>query len=737
MAWAMVTGMVVATSAAAGAAPIGGRPVTASQVADCAGLVAHPALTLGPDNGVVGESYALIADSGGTVPAKGDTVTMVFDGPRTAWLLLTSAGGDLSFSGSYSYSGPTMSLSFTASGFSRKGTFHFAPGQAEVTLPFQALSTKPGSSKWAVQPVDPMGGATAVALATMAQTTTGATPAAVVEAAANFIAGQTGAPITQSPQFAALARADAAARPGVQHPLARLGSFAVRGQPAAPALMGAPRPDAAPGGPVLDRYNPMINGITELPDGLDMQTTFGASVDMPLLDGLETPGSTGETLTKDGTFSNALNIDKSVPSPHNAISDPKNKTALFFLPFQGSQKNQFLRYQFSINNSGYIYAIAVQEFFDPYIAQEEGLLTQDGYKAPVVLGPEDSTTNKPTATTATVFNFIKAMKKNPGVVYFESHGGPDGSVITADFLGNTQLTACTNFLAIRAQLMKMGMPGDAVGLGAPPLSGTSPTYNAIYLSLHPVFWKWLHNGRRVDLTHSLVYLSVCDVDQDPSLAVEVGARALFTYNVDVEERFSNTVGLYLLTMLTKKSFTAEEVYYNMLLVDETGTTVYAPDLTFNGLFKRQQDVTAKNLAENNEDRARKKLPPQPPGPKSDIYNVLDAYGTQTYGTTFPYISNGWLSKDVQGGAIFYLIISGREQSTGGTVKQGLKNLKICWDAWWSKGKLPGISSVFCQQAVAGYPPTPDEYWYARYLLSGVRKGFSDFYVPRFTLNDGA
>jgi hypothetical protein len=63
-------------------------------------------------------------------------------------------------------------------------------------------------------------------------------------------------------------------------------------------------------------------------------------------------------------------------------------------------------------------------------------------------------------------------------------------------------------------------------------------------------------------------------------------------------------------------------------------------------------------------------------------------------------------------------------------------LKICWNAWWSKGTLGGISTT-CDQAAPGYAPSPDEYWYARYLLTGKQQGFSDNYVPRFTLNDGS
>jgi hypothetical protein len=265
------------------------------------------------------------------------------------------------------------------------------------------------------------------------------------------------------------------------------------------------------------------------------------------------------------------------------------------------------------------------------------------------------------------------------------------------------------------------------------------TKSSIFLELGPEFWVWVHDGLKVDLTHSLVYLGACDTDQNPTLAPAIGARALFDYYTDADDDFSSEVGYYLVQMLSKKSFTAEEVYYNMLLIDETGTTVYEPDKGFNEVFANQEATLTKQAKETGAEGARNQLGPQPWSPKSEIYNVLDAYGTQTYGTTVPYIGHGWLSssnEDVNGGAIFYLVVAARAPSTGGTVKTGLKNLTTCWNAWWSKKKLAGVTSQSCDQMTPGYPPSANDYWYARYLLSGKEKGFSGVYVPRFTLNDG-
>jgi hypothetical protein len=676
-------------------------------------------------------SLSLVSDSGGTVPAAGDTVSLVFDGPSTVWILYTSNGGDLSFSGTYTYSGSRMTLSFTASSFARHGSFHLDLNQSTVTLPFHVLSSTAGTSTWDVGPVDPVGAGMAVAMAAVSATSTGVTPADLIEDVANYVSAATGAPISQDPQFTALVAADRSIGPARRQARPVLASFVSQARPAPITLAaqyvstrpGAHASGSGAGRAVLARFNPLVDGITELPDGIDLQSYYGATVTVAFLGQTDTPGTAGEPLTPDGTFSNVLNINKSVRSPRNPISDPPNKAALFFMPFQGPSAGKSLDYQWGISG-GRITQISVQQFFDPNVPQEESALEGDGYAAPKVL----------TGTSANVFALIKALKKDPGVVYYNSHGASDGTVLTGDFLGNNLTAAIAAFKVLDNKLYKMGAPKSAFALGS-PLEKATETKNAYYFALNPNFWQWLHNRQHVDLTHSLVYLDACDADANPWLAIYVGARAFFAWNVDVADPLGNAVALYLLTMLTKKSFTAEEAYYNMLLIDETGHTVYTQDSDFTDTFAPEQRTLARTAKQNAEQRAKEGLPPQPNQPKSDIYNVLDAYGTQTYGDTIPYIGSGWLSDNVDGGAIFYLLVAARAPSLGGTIKQGLRNLNICWKAWWSKDKLGGISTT-CDQAAPGYAPNADEYWYARYLLSGKKQGFDDEYVPRFTLNDG-
>jgi hypothetical protein len=695
-----------------------------------AGSVTLREAELDPPVLVDGVTLSLVSDSGGTVPAAGDTVSMLFDGKSTVWALYTSNNGDLSFSGTYSYSGSRMTLQFSANGFTHHASFSLALDQSTVTLPFHVLSGSPGTSRWVVSPVDPVAAGVAVAMATVSSTTSGVTPADLVEAAADYVSAATGAPISEGPQFTALVAADREIRPAAHRALPALASFVSHVGPASYILTGrytatgqkvhASTPDRS----AMAKFNPLVDGITELPDGIDLQNYYGATVTVAFLGSTDTPGSAGEQLTPDGTFSNVLNINKSVRSPHNSISDPPSKTALFFLPFQGPSPGRSLQYTWELSR-GRITSVGVQQFYDPNIAQEESALEGDGYAAPQLL----------TGTAASVFALIKALKKDPGVVYYNSHGGPDGTVLTGDFLGNTLDAALAAWAKLVGKLRKLGAPKSAFALGSPLDAGT-PTRNAYYFALNPVFWQWLHNRQHVDLTHSLVYLDACDADANPLLATYVGARAFFAYDVDVADPLGNAVALYLFTMLTKKSFTAEEAYYNMLLIDETGQTVYSNDNDFNEVFAPEQRTLAKAAQENAEERAREKMGPEPNQPKSDIYNVLDAYGTQTYGDTVPYVGSGWLSDNVSGGAVFYLLVAARAPSLGGTIKQGLRNLTTCWNAWWSKGKLGGISTT-CDQAAPGYAPNADEYWYARYLLTGKHQGFSDEYIPRFTLNDGS
>ena len=567
------------------------------------GLVTLREAELKPPVPVDGVTLSLVSDSGGTVPASGDTVSMLFDGKSAAWILYSSNNGDLSFSGTYSYSGSRMTLEFLASGFNHHASFSLALDQSTVTLPFHVLSASAGTSRWVVSPVDPVAAGVAVAMATVSSTTSGVTPVDLVEAAAEYISAATGAPISEGPQFTALVAADREIGPVPYRAHPALVSFVSHVPAATYTLAGlytaaAQRVNASDGGRIaMAKFNPLVDGITELPDGIDLQNYYGATVTVAFLGSTDTPGSAGEQLTPDGTFSNVLNINKSMPSPHNPTSDPPSKTALFFLPFQGSSPGRSLQYSWTLSD-GRITSVGVQQFYDPNIAQEESALEGDGYAAPQLL----------TGTNANVFALIKALKKDPGVIYYNSHGGPDGTVLTGDFLGNTLDTALAAWAKLVRKLRKLGAPKSAFALGSPLDAGT-PTRNAYYFSLNPVFWQWLHNRQHVDLTHSLFYLDVCDADANPLLATYVGARAFFAYDVDVADPLGNAVALYLFTMLTKKSFTAEEAYYNMLLIDETGHTVYSNDNDFNDVFAPEQRTLKKAAEENAEERAREKLAP--------------------------------------------------------------------------------------------------------------------------------
>ena len=97
------------------------------------GSVALREAELKPPVLVDGVTLSLVSDSGGTVPAAGDTVSMLFDGKSAAWILYTSNNGDLSFSGTYSYSGSRMTLEFSASGFNHHASFSLALDQSTVT----------------------------------------------------------------------------------------------------------------------------------------------------------------------------------------------------------------------------------------------------------------------------------------------------------------------------------------------------------------------------------------------------------------------------------------------------------------------------------------------------------------------------------------------------------------------------------------------------------------------------
>lgn len=637
----------------------------------------------GPVDQPVQVTLSLLHDSSGEGPAAGATVELVFAPPDDARFLALSDSGTLSYDGTWSIQSDQLTVDFAAPDFTRHGTFAMSYTTAPLTIPFQVFTGESGTSTWSVAPTDPVAGALDLADAAAA-TADGVTPSDYVSAAADYVAAVTGVPVVD--------RTTAVSS----------------GADAAPVSL-----NTAPAGDVqlADQCVPTISQIIEFTDAIRLQMACGSTVVIPMLSpGGGVAGATGDL--SPGPFSTIPLVDNNPARPGTGIDDPPNKRALLFEPFAGVRT-----FVLQPTGKGTV-TLTVGGFANENVNAVNALVA-DGYD---VHSPSPLLKDS-----ATVANLISAVSgRTPGVLYIDSHGDSQGDLLTGDFLGVDLKSANAALAKVAAQ---NGIPPADLGQGYVDVQGMHAAggaatprgafQRAYMLVLKPAFWTWLRTAHGADFSRSLVYVAACDTDQSDALRNAIGARAYFAFRTPVSPALTLAVGQYLTGLLLKPSFTSEEAYYNMLRIDAQRTTVYSDDNDFKGI------LDAGGVDSRSSD---------PTVTEAGIVNVLDAYGSRD-GTMVPYTGNGWLTSGLDEGQIFYLLTAARAGSDEDT-KQGLSNLKGCWDTWWSIGTLPGIASPYCQKWNDGSAPSQDEYDYALYLLTGQKHAFSGTPVPRFTLNDG-
>jgi hypothetical protein len=660
-------------------------------------------------------AYSLTRDSDGQVPAKGDSVTLMFAGQGVAWFLATSSGGDLSYQGTWTYGGGKISLSFTANGFTRKGTFPADLGASSIVIPFQAFSAKPGTSTWAETATDPAGGAEAVVLAAAEASANGLTTDQIVTTAAQYVSSMTGAPISAGPGFSSISggsstssSSDAALYTTTPR-LSSVGAFRSRHSLAPEAPGGTARlaPLARSADSFWNSDGVGVTGVIELSDAILLQLTNTRTVTVILVP--NTVGGSGAAL-KQGPFASDPRTDLVPQAPGIATDDPPVKKAFFWEPF-----NAMIIRTWTSSDGTHLSATTtgLSQFY--HFDQEQTMLEDDGYQ---VLRATDGG--------ATVAKLIQDLSgSTPGLIFLNSHGGSNGILLSGDDLGTALGPAWLAFYALQKKLSDTyGMPPKDISLGAAPVeaapscggggcpASAAPEQVVYDAAINPAFWSWLRTKHGADFSHSLVFVSACETDQAEALRNAFEARAYFAFMWTTTAELAGAVEFYLITEITRPTVTAEEAYYNMLRIDTSGLEAYSFDSILNGVFSAQQ--------KNN-----------PAGVSAGIYRVLNAYGWNG-STMVPYVGNGWLTTGLDEGEIWTMLWAAR---WGRDTKQGVANLEGCYTSLWSHFELGGITST-CQQWTDGNVPTKNEYDYVIYLLTGKDLGFSHTLVPRFTANDG-
>jgi hypothetical protein len=162
----------------------------------------------------------------------------------------------------------------------------------------------------------------------------------------------------------------------------------------------------------------------------------------------------------------------------------------------------------------------------------------------------------------------------------------------------------------------------------------------------------------------------------------------------------------------RRTRTAEEVYYNILRIQNTGQMIYSEDTALDGKIW----VLG--------------------APDSRDANGLMGYAPDSEtGLMAAYRSKGWLNTpDTTPQGIWWLLHGAR---WSGSAAGGASTLKRCYEDFWKQNNAGGLADPLCNALTPGYIPQLSEVAYASYLLDAAPSVAADiFYFPRFTLRDG-
>jgi hypothetical protein len=641
-----------------------------------------PPLVTDPDATAMAISLSLVSDSSGMTPASGDAVEILFEPPNTVHLLALDANdpaNSLSFQGTYTMTATNLTVSFTASGFVRSGSVAFDATKATLTLPFQVFSSDKGTSAW------------------------NRNVALISQNAQDLFSSLSAA----SPLNLSLEQRSSRVFDWVTH------YVAVHADVAAQALrQNTLAPHIALGLPWF--IAPYITGCYLSSDGTEFVCDYSdGSQSSTIVYQWEPLGAT--TLTVSPLASDpriALSV-----TPATDDANPPNKTALFIAPFDAMK--YYAHYPLASGGTaeGTVYGFHQ----DDNLSGAQSVLEDAGYKVQNLLNED--------ATVPAIVNALTGP--TPGYIYYSTHGGSNGFVGTGQFLGYGFDDAYQALQGVFATLRNTNHLGDlldyevttgdipkTLGYMCVTASVGTTKGDACYVALTPYFWKWLHESRGVDFRNSLFMMGACLTDHNPDLRSWIGARAYFDYTITIPGPFSGAVFQYFGKTLARHTHSAEESYYNVLRVVNSGQMVYPEDELFN------------NLTNFN------------------VKNGVDVQGAfhgwfPNGGTMVDYQKAGWLDEPAGGGAsgnanpgyIWLLLSAGR---WGGNAKQGGNNLADCWKTAWSKGTT-GDTGTWCAMAAPGQAAKQGEVAYAGWLLTG-ESGYAgmplaESPVARWTLND--
>ena len=483
-------------------------------------------------------AYLFVHDSGGGSPSAGAQFALLFAAGGEAYVYASNATQGFADAGSFSYSGGQLSLHFATADLKVDATFALSLPESRVTMPFQVLSSKKGTSLWQQEPLALDQGILAVYNAAVNATALNLTTAEAGQRAYEF------------------AQAWLAAGP-------RGGS---RAGDRLPAQL---RPAGSPPGPVpslcTGQGTYCITSVVDLGDDIEVNYTDQPSVLIEL-------------------YSSGLSEPSAPLSLNPLSSDPR----VFLDPAVHPDS------QFDPPVKQAVLVIAQPKLESPSaLLDMEKWLTARHYRVRELLGTQASVLGIVTALKAGPgFVLLSTHGDNDGNLL-------TGEVVSVG--GLSARSDATAAQELGAELRSEGL-GSLAGYklgGLDPFSFIAPNCSLKvfpwppdqscnwHVVVTPAFWHWLETDYGASFGNSLVFISACDTDATPLLRDEIKAKAYFAFTGDVDTKFATAVEEYLVESLARPTHSPEEAFYNMLRIEHSREMIYREDRLFNGVLGAQ------------------------------------------------------------------------------------------------------------------------------------------------------
>jgi hypothetical protein len=594
-----------------------------------------------------------VKDSDGTGPSAGVEVVLVFELNNNVYLYLASEGMALGYKGTYTISNSKVNIKFDYDDFKVDNSVTIDTANSEFTMPFMVFSTDAGTSKWEKRylPFE----------------------AKVLN------------------MFNAIASSEELT---LQDAVDRVYNYAEKYE----TLYNMVEKKK-----VDENQSDEADLITikaTYSNGLMLSYSGGPDIIISFLNWIN-QGDRRPVIA--GTLASDPRVHLNCKHPGNGISDPLHKSALFFAPYDA----KVLSY-WAVNSQGKLYLNEITSdrgWKDiDNIEGQMAILSSNSYSC-TFLKDQD----------ASVDNLIYELKKSPGYLYISTHGMEDGMLITGPYFSRREL------VRIDMQNMNTKYPG-LMTYGGGTLknpktmvigcngTGLKPTDVSYGYGITPKFWEWVvENG--ADFSSSLVFIGACLTDKTPDLRNAIKAKNYFAYNISVDSRLCGAISQYFAKMLTKPTFTGEEVYYNAIRVYNLQQMIYTNDTMFKGAIPVDD-------------------PPQ-------LQTFFRGYATGGGETNLEMISNGWQLQQgiIDPGVLWWHMFTSRWGQDAAAGVQGAYN---CWEEFWKDGKTGGLANPGCQNKCSGRAPTQEELAYMAWLLTADTKYMTGTIkkLARFTLYDG-